>query len=216
MNIMLFGAPGSGKGTQAEVISKYYHIRKISLGDILRDEVKRGSSLGNEVKDYMNKGLLVPDNVVAKVIEENLSGDGFILDGYPRNISQAVYLDEILSRKNIILDVAVYLDVDEQTVIKRLEMRRVCPRCGANYHLVNMPPKKEGICDVCGTKLIQRKDDNPKVIKERLNVFFNESRPLLDFYNKKGILIKIEAGGDKDIVFNKVKEVIKDGEYLKR
>jgi len=216
MKMVLFGAPGSGKGTQAKELAEHYNVNKISLGDILREEVKKDSFLGSTVKDYMEKGVLVPDDVVAKVIEENIGNGSFILDGYPRNLSQAVYLDNILSKKNTALDIAVYLDVDSQTIIKRLQMRRVCLKCGANYHLVNMPPKKEGICDLCGAELVQRKDDNPEVIKERLNVFLNESKPLLDFYKKKDILINIDARRDKNAVLSEIKKIIEDGKYLEQ
>ncbi len=216
MKMILFGAPGSGKGTQAKELSERYNINKISLGDILRKEVKKSSSLGNTVKGYMERGVLVPDDVVAKVIEENIGGESFILDGYPRNLDQAVYLDNILSKKNTALDIALYLDVDSQTIIKRLQMRRVCPKCGANYHLINMPPRKEGVCDLCGAELVQRKDDNPEVIKERINVFFKESKPLLGFYRDKNILISIDARNDKDKVFSEIEKVIQDGKYLKQ
>ncbi|OPX30868.1 MAG: adenylate kinase [Candidatus Omnitrophica bacterium 4484_171] len=216
MKMILFGAPGSGKGTQAKELSECYNINKISLGDILRKEVKKSSSLGNTVKGYMERGVLVPDDVVAKVIEENIGGESFILDGYPRNLDQAVYLDNILSKKNTALDIALYLDVDSQTIIKRLQMRRVCPKCGANYHLINMPPRKEGVCDLCGAELVQRKDDNPEVIKERINVFFKESKPLLGFYRDKNILISIDARNDKDKVFSEIEKVIQDGKYLKQ
>ena len=216
MKMVLFGAPGSGKGTQAKELSEHYNINKISLGDILREEVKKNSPLGNTVKGYMERGVLVPDDVVAKVIEENIGGESFILDGYPRNLNQAVYLDNILSEKNTALDVALYLDVDSQTIIKRLQMRRVCPKCGANYHLINMPPKKEGICDLCGAELVQRRDDNPQVIKERINVFLKESKPLLDFYRDKNILMNIDARNDKDKVLNEIGRIIEDGKYLKQ
>ena len=216
MKMVLFGAPGSGKGTQAKELSEHYNINKISLGDILREEVKKNSPLGNTVKGYMERGVLVPDDVVAKVIEENIGGESFILDGYPRNLNQAMYLDNILSKKNTALDVALYLDVDSQTIIKRLQMRRVCPKCGASYHLINMPPKKEGICDLCGVELVQRRDDNPQVIKERINVFLKESKPLLDFYRDKNILINIDARNDKDKVLNEIGRIIEDGKYLKQ
>jgi len=216
MKMIIFGAPGSGKGTQAKDLAQHYSIKKISLGDILREEVKKGSSLGNVVKDYMQRGVLVPDEVVEEVIEENIGNENFILDGYPRNINQAVYLDDMLSKKGTALNIAVYLDVDEQTVIRRLEMRRVCPRCGANYHLINMLPRKDGICDSCGAELVQRKDDKPEVINERLNVFFNESKPLLDFYSEKNILMKIDARSDKDTVLGRIEKIIEDGKYLEQ
>ncbi len=215
MKIVLFGAPGSGKGTQAQDLSRHYSAVKISLGDILRQEVKKGSLLGNEVKGYMEAGVLVPDNIVTKVIEENINHNDFILDGYPRNISQAEHLDKILAKLGKDFDAAVYLDIDEPTVVNRLELRRVCRQCGKNYHLVNLPSEKEGICDSCGGNLYQRDDDKPEVIKERLSVFLKESQPLLDFYKSKGRLIKVNAGGDKDEVFNTLKELINHGKFIK-
>ncbi len=216
MIIILFGAPGSGKGTQAKEISEYFNIRRISLGDILREEVKRKSSLGSQVKQFMEKGVLVPDSIVGEVVKNNIPEGGFVLDGYPRNINQAKYLDEVLLQRKKKIDTALYLDVDEPTVLKRLEFRRVCRNCSANYHLINMPPKVEGVCDVCGGELIQRKDDTPSVIKERLKVFLSESRPLLQFYKDKGVLINIDARDEKDEVFSRIRKAIEDGRYIKQ
>ena len=206
MNLILFGAPGSGKGTQAVMLSERLNIRRISLGDILREEVKKNSVLGQEVKDYMSKGLLVPDDVVAKVIEANLNANGFVLDGYPRNINQAKTLDAVLNKKGIDLDAVIYLDVDEDTIVSRLSKRLMCKRCDAIYHLENMPPKKEGICDVCGAALIQRADDKPEVIRKRWDVFMKENNPILDFYSNKSKLIKVDGRGRrKEEIFEKIK-----------
>lgn len=206
MKIILFGAPGSGKGTQATVLSDYFKLRRISLGDIFREEVKKDSALGREVKNYMEKGLLVPDELVSRVVEENVSGDNFLLDGYPRNLNQAKTLDEILKKQGKDVDIFINLEVDEKTIIERLSKRLVCKKCGANYHLVNMPPKKDKICDSCSSELIQRKDDNPEVIKKRWEVFLNENKSLLDFYKEKEKLLTVDARGNKDQVFARIKE----------
>jgi len=205
MKIVLFGAPGSGKGTQAVMLSELLNLKKISLGDILREEVKKNSNLGQEVKSYMEKGALVPDEVVARVIEENINIKDFLLDGYPRNLSQAKELDKILEKNNSDIDSFIYLDVEQQLVVDRLSKRRVCKACGALYHLVNLPPEKEGICDKCGSELIQRKDDNPEVIKNRWEVFSAESRKILDFYQSKGKLVTVDGNGDKDEIFERIK-----------
>lgn len=209
MNIILFGAPGSGKGTQAEVISQYLDLKHISLGDILREEVKKESDLGKEVKAYMDKGSLVPDEVVGRVIETKVKTAGFLLDGYPRNLAQAQLLDQILARNNSSIDKVLYLDVDEETIIGRLTKRRLCPSCGKIYHLVNMPPEKEGVCDDCGKELIQRPDDTPQVIKKRWQVFLVACQELLDYYKSKDKLIKVDARGQKDDVFERVKPNLK-------
>lgn len=209
MKIVLFGSPGSGKGTQAVVLSERLNLKKISLGDILREEVKKNSNLGEEVKSYMEKGLLVPDSVVSKVIEENIDSKDFILDGYPRNLSQAQNLDKILEERGQKIDIFINMDIDEKTIINRLSKRRVCKKCGVNYHLENLPPKKEGICDSCGSELIQRKDDTLPVIKKRWEVFLKESKQVLNFYKKKGKLLNIDALGDKEKVFEKIQDKIK-------
>lgn len=206
--MILYGAPGSGKGTQAIMLAEELNLKKISLGDILRDEVKKASPLGREVKSYMEKGLLVPDELVSRVIEENIDAQEFLLDGYPRNVAQAEKLEEIVQKKNTGIDAFVYLSVDEDTIIDRLTKRRICPGCGGNYHLVNMPPKKEGICDNCETELVQRKDDTAEVIKKRWEVFLQASQELLDFYKQKNKLIEVDARGDKDEIFENIKSIL--------
>lgn len=207
MNIVLFGAPGSGKGTQATVLASELNLQVISLGDILRQEVKNESELGKEVKNYMQKGLLVPDQLVARVIEEFISKtNGFILDGFPRTLGQAKTLDEIMQKQKTNIDAVLYFQVDEETIVSRLSNRRVCPDCGYNYHLKNMPPKQEGICDHCQTGLIQRMDDQPDVIIKRWQVFLKESEEIITFYRSKGNLISIDANGEKDDIFKLLKE----------
>lgn len=206
MKIILFGAPGSGKGTQAIELIEFARLKRISLGDIFREEVKAGSSLGRQVKSFMDKGLLVPDKLAYKVIEANLSGDDLLLDGYPRNLNQAVVLEDILKKKGKDIDVFIYLEIDEETIVNRLSKRRVCKECGANYHLENMPPKIKDVCDLCQGKLFQRDDDQPQVIKQRWQVFQQESQKLLDFYAQRGKLLKVDSRGNKDEVFARIKQ----------
>ncbi len=206
MRVILFGSPGSGKGTQAMLLADFLGVRKISLGDILRGEVKKNSSLGQEVKNYMEQGALVPDELVSRVVEENIDGSGFLLDGYPRNLDQARRLEEILTRKSSDVDRVVYLDIDEQTIVDRLSKRRVCKSCGANYHLVSLPSKQEGICDKCGGQLTQREDDDPQVIKRRWSVFTDEANKILEFYQDKNKLVKIDGRGDIKKIFERIKQ----------
>jgi adenylate kinase len=208
MRIILFGAPGSGKGTQAETLSTSFNLRRISLGDILRQEVARGTELGQRVKKFMEKGVLVSDDLVSQVIDEHIDHTDFILDGYPRNLNQAETLEAILKKKGKAIDTFIYLEIDTQTLMHRLTKRRICKNCGANYHLDNMPPRIAGICDSCGTRLIQRKDDEPAVIEKRWGVFQSESRRLLEFYRHKNKLITIDARGNKDVVFEKIKNTL--------
>jgi len=203
--LILFGSPGSGKGTQAVMLSEYLKLSHISLGDILRTEVKRDSDLGRKVKNYMEQGKLVPDELVSSVVENNLNNGGFILDGYPRNFSQAQKLEQILQDKDVDLDAVIYLHIDQKIIVDRLSKRRVCVSCGANYHLDNMPSKKDGVCDICGDKLVQRKDDTSDVIMKRWKVFFQESKEILDFYRDKKKLIEVDGAGNKDDVFDKIK-----------
>lgn len=209
MKIILFGAPGSGKGTQTPDLCNFLNAEKISLGDILREEVKKDSVLGKEVKGYMDRGILVPDELVSRVVEEAVNNKEFVLDGYPRNLNQAKRLEEILKKKKQDIDAFIYLEIDELTIINRLSERRICKQCSALYHLKNMPSKKRGICDVCGGELYQRPDDKPEVIRKRWEVFLKENQNLLDFYQKKGKLIKIDARGEKEIVFERIKDKLK-------
>lgn len=206
MRVIIFGSPGSGKGTQAMLLADALGVKKISLGDILREEVRKNSYLGQEVKSYMERGVLVPDKLVSRVIEDNVDKGGFLLDGYPRNLDQAKELDEILKRKSSDIDNVIYLDIDEQTIVDRLSERRICKSCGANYHLKNLPSKKEGICDKCGSELVQRKDDDPQVVKKRWAVFIEDVDKILDFYQKKKKLIKVNGRGRIEEVFERVKQ----------
>ena len=208
MKLVIFGAPGAGKGTLAVMLAQRLKLKKISLGDMLREEAKKNTPLGNTLAEYMQKGALVDDKIVAQVIKENITEEDFILDGYPRNINQALTLDEILKEKGLNLDYFIYLNASEQTIIERLSGRRVCAKCGAIYHIKNMPPKKEGVCDICGGQLITRKDDTVEVIKKRWNVFQAEATPIIEHYRKQGKLIEVDSNKDKDVVFSSLWEKI--------
>ncbi len=206
MRVILFGSPGSGKGTQAMLLAGFLGVRKISLGDILREEVKKKSNLGQEVKSYMERGALVSDALVSRVVEESVNNSGFLLDGYPRNLDQAKKLEEILTRKNSNIDRVIYLDIDEQTIVDRLSKRRICKSCGTNYHLISSPSRKEGICDKCQGQLTQRKDDDPQVIKKRWSVFIDQANKILEFYQDQNKLIKVDGRGDIKEIFERIKQ----------
>ncbi|MFP4655363.1 MAG: adenylate kinase [Methanohalobium sp.] len=212
MNIVLFGPPGAGKGTQAKEISENYHIPHISTGDILRDNVKNGTELGNKAKEYMDKGELVPDEVLIGIIKNRLiepdCNNGYILDGYPRTINQADALDEILENLGKSLDVVLNIEVPDEELVTRLSGRRICSNCGANYHLKFSPPSKDGICDVCGGKLYQRDDDKEEVIKQRLETYNNQTAPLIGYYKEKDILVNIDGTGKVEDVFEDIRSVL--------
>lgn len=197
MNIILLGAPGSGKGTQAEFIEKYLSVRSISTGNIIRSELKSGTKLGLEAKSYIEKGLLLPDEIVINMVKETVTKpeykNGFILDGFPRTIAQA----EALGRLNVNIDKVIDIEVDDQSIINRLSGRRVCENCGASYHLENKKPEKPGTCDKCHSTLIQRKDDQVETIKERLKIYHEQTEPLKEYYKREGKLVKIE--GNKSV-----------------
>lgn len=197
MNIILLGAPGSGKGTQAEFIEKYLSVRSISTGNIIRSELKSGTKLGLEAKSYIEKGLLLPDEIVINMVKETVTKpeykNGFILDGFPRTIAQA----EALGRLNVNIDKVIDIEVDDQSIINRLSGRRVCENCGASYHLENKKPEKPGTCDKCHSTLIQRKDDQVETIKERLKIYHEQTEPLKEYYKRAGKLVEIE--GNKSV-----------------
>jgi adenylate kinase len=206
MNLVLLGPPGAGKGTQAKLLSKGLNLEHISTGDMLREEMDRQTELGKEAKQYVLTGELVPDRLVTRMIEkkifENSGNTGFLLDGFPRNESQAESLDEMLAGHGLKLDRAIYLDADKPVIIQRLTGRRVCQNCGINYHITNMPPKQEGICDQCGAKLFLRKDDNEETIENRLKVYNENTAKVIDYYQAKGILKKVDANQDAGRVYD--------------
>ncbi|WP_028781733.1 adenylate kinase [Thalassobacillus devorans] len=207
MNLILMGLPGAGKGTQAEKIVEKYNIPHISTGDMFRLAIKEGTALGKEAKSFMDKGELVPDEVTIGIVRERLSKDdcqkGFLLDGFPRTIAQAEALENLLKDMNESLDYVLHIDVPTDQLVERLTGRRVCPTCGATYHVIYNPPEVEGKCDKDGSELIQREDDQPGTVRKRLDVNIEQTQPMLDFYKEKGYLVTIE--GDQDI-----KQVFKD------
>lgn len=208
MRIVLLGAPGAGKGTQAKMLIEKYKIPQISTGDILRAAVAAGTPLGKEAKAIMERGELVPDKIVLGLVEERLKQNdcknGFILDGFPRNTAQAEALDKLLNDLNMPLDSALSVDVPKEDLMKRLTGRRTCKNCQQMYNIYYSPPKKEGVCDKCGGELFQRDDDKEETIKKRLDVYEAQTAPLIDYYKKKGILKSVMGVGDIKDIFNKV------------
>jgi len=214
MNMIFLGLPGAGKGTQAKKVSAKYNIPHIATGDIFRNAIKNETSLGKKAKNYIDKGELVPDEVTIGIVRNRLQEDdcqnGFILDGFPRTINQAEALNKIMEELNTELDLALYIKVSEKELIKRLSGRRVCEDCGATYHVEFNPPEKEGICDKCGGKLIQRSDDKEKTVKNRIEVNREKTEKLIKYYEAEGILKTIESNGGIDQVFNEVTSVIEE------
>ncbi len=208
MNLILLGPPGAGKGTQAEILSGKFGIPHISTGNILREAVKQQTLEGLRAKKIMDTGKLVPDEIVVAIVTERLKGDdakkGFILDGFPRNEAQAKQLDVKLDSLNKKIDYCFYFKTSQDTSIRRLSRRKVCSVCGANYHLENMPPKKEGICDKCNGLLYQRSDDKEETIKKRLNIYLKNALPLLNYYSKKNKLKQVDADKDAEEVYKKL------------
>ena len=201
MNLVLLGPPGAGKGTQAKVLSKDLALPHISTGDMLRESVSKETALGKKAKEYMVKGELVPDKLVIDIVKDRLTKDdvkgGFILDGFPRTLAQAKMLDATLGKINKKLDMVLYFKTLLETSIARLSGRRVCKKCGANFHTKNIPPKKAGVCDYCQGELYQRKDDTEETVRRRWSVYMDETTPLIDYYKKTGLLE--EVSGDLDV-----------------
>ncbi|MCD6087684.1 MAG: adenylate kinase [Candidatus Hydrothermae bacterium] len=211
MSLIFLGPPGSGKGTQAELFERQFGLKKISTGDLLRDAIRRGTELGKLAKEYINKGELVPDDVVVALVEEVLgkTSDGYILDGFPRTIEQAKSLDRILEKLGKKLDAAVLFAVPDDEIIRRLSARRICPKCHAVYNLVTKPPKEDEICDVCGTPLEMRDDDKPETVRRRIEVYRKDTELLVDFYRKKGLLVEVKAVGNPEEVFEFITNALK-------
>jgi adenylate kinase len=214
MRIVLLGAPGAGKGTQAKKLIGKYGIPQISTGDILRKAVSDGTPLGKEAKSYMDKGELVPDKVVIGLIEERLKQNdtrkGYILDGFPRNTAQAETLDRLLNDLGMPLDLALSVDVPKEDLFKRLTGRRTCKNCQQMYNVYYSPPKKDGVCDKCGGELFQRDDDKGNTIRKRLDVYESHTLPLIDYYTKKGKLRSISGVGSIEEIFKKVREALEN------
>ncbi|KAF5409782.1 MAG: adenylate kinase [Candidatus Methanocomedens sp.] len=211
VNLVLLGAPGAGKGTQAMKISQLYNISHISTGDILRDNIERGTQLGLEAKKFMDRGKLVPDSVLIGIIEDRLSehdtNKGFLLDGYPRTIPQAQALEDIIDHIGKELDAVIDIEVPDEVLVKRLAGRRMC-RCGVSYHVKFNPPEVNGKCDHCGGELYQRDDDAENAVKTRLVSYYGLTYPLIDYYSKKGLLKSVNGTGNVDDIFKEINSVI--------
>ncbi len=212
LNLILMGLPGAGKGTQAEKINEKYNIPHISTGDMFRLAIKEGTELGTKAKSYMDQGELVPDEVTIGIVKERLGKDdcknGFLLDGFPRTIAQAEALQSILTDMNETIDYVLHVDVPKEKLLERLTGRRICPTCGATYHVIYNPPKVEGKCDKDGAELIQREDDQEETVKNRLDVNVKQAQPLLDYYQEKGYLVKVDGDQDIDQVFQDIQSKI--------
>jgi len=212
MKIIMLGAPGAGKGTQAKMIAKEYGIPHISTGDIFRANIKEGTALGKEAKTYMDAGQLVPDELTVKILLDRVAKDdcknGYVLDGFPRTIPQAEVLDEALTKLGDKIDFAIDVDVPDENIVRRMGGRRACVTCGATYHIEHVPPKAEGICDTCGSELILRDDDKPETVSNRLKVYHDQTQPLIDFYTKKGVLKSVDGTVDMMDVFAAIKGIL--------
>ena len=212
MKIIMLGAPGAGKGTQAKRVAEEYGIPHISTGDIFRANIRDNTELGKKAKEYMDKGLLVPDELTCDLVMNRISEadckDGFVLDGFPRTIPQADALTKALEEKGMSMDAAVDIEVPDENIIGRMAGRRFCPKCGATYHVVALPPKTEGICDNDGEKLVIRDDDKEETVRNRLSVYHKETQPLIDYYKKAQILKTVDGTKTADEVFDGIKAVL--------
>lgn len=212
MKIIMLGAPGAGKGTQAKMIADQYQIPHISTGDIFRFNIKNGTDLGKEAKTYMDKGELVPDELTVRILLDRVAKEdcknGYVLDGFPRTIPQAEVLDEELSKRDEKVDFAINVEVPDENIVKRMSGRRACVNCGATYHIVHVPPKTEGICDKCGKELILRDDDKEETVKNRLSVYHQQTQPLIDFYEAKGVLRTVDGTIDMMDVFKSITDIL--------
>ena len=212
MKIIMLGAPGAGKGTQAKKIAAKYDIPHISTGDIFRANIKNGTELGNKAKTYMDQGLLVPDELVVDLVVDRVQQDdcknGYVLDGFPRTIPQAEALDKALETAGEKVDFAIDVDVPDENIVKRMGGRRACVNCGATYHIVYSPTKIEGKCDKCGEDLIVRDDDKPETVLSRLDVYHTQTQPLIDYYNNQGILKTVDGTVDMKDVFNAIVDIL--------
>ncbi len=212
MKIIMLGAPGAGKGTQAKLIAEKYRIPHVSTGDIFRANIKNGTELGKEAKKYMDQGLLVPDELTVKILLDRVAQEdcknGYVLDGFPRTIPQAEVLDEALTKLGEKIDFAINVDVSDESIIARMSGRRACLKCGATYHITHIPPKTEGICDECGSELVLRDDDKPETVGNRLRVYHEQTQPLIDFYTEKGVLRTVDGAADRDDVFTAITDIL--------
>ena len=212
MKIIMLGAPGAGKGTQAKMIAAKYQIPHISTGDIFRANIKNGTELGMEAKKYMDQGQLVPDELTVKILLDRVAqpdcSEGYVLDGFPRTIPQAEVLDNALNKLGDSIDFAIDVDVPDENIVRRMSGRRACLSCGATYHIEHIPPKQEGVCDTCGQPLVLRDDDKPETVLKRLKVYHEQTQPLIDFYTKKGVLRYVDGTVDMNDVFEAIVNVL--------
>ncbi len=212
MKIVMLGAPGAGKGTQAKMIAERYQIPHISTGDIFRMNIKNGTELGKEAKTYMDAGKLVPDELTVKILLDRVSNEdcknGYVLDGFPRTIPQAEVLTDALNKLNDKIDYAINVDVPDENIVNRMGGRRSCPSCGQVYHVVHMPPKQDGVCDKCSAGLVQRDDDKPETVSQRLNVYHDQTQPLIEYYEKAGVLKNVDGTKDQKEVFEAITEIL--------
>ena len=212
MKIIMLGAPGAGKGTQAKQIADKYSIPHISTGDIFRANIKNGTELGKKAKQYMDQGALVPDELTCDLVMDRIQQDdcknGFVLDGFPRTIPQAEALDAALGKINEKMDYAIDVDVPDENIVNRMSGRRACLNCGATYHIVSIPTKVEGICDRCGSPVVLRDDDKPETVQKRLSVYHEQTQPLIDYYTKQGVLKTVDGTCALDEVFKAIVEIL--------
>jgi adenylate kinase len=208
MKIIMLGAPGAGKGTQAQMIAEKYNIPHISTGDIFRANIKNGTELGKKAKEFIDKGQLVPDELTVELLLDRVANDdcknGYVLDGFPRTIPQADVLDSELTKLGDKVDYAINVDVPDENIVRRMSGRRACLKCGATYHIEHIPPKTEGICDKCGSELVQREDDKPETVQNRLSVYHEQTQPLIEYYDKKNILKTVNGTKDMQEVFSDI------------
>ena len=212
MKIIMLGAPGAGKGTQAKKIAEKYHIPHISTGDIFRANIKNGTELGKKAKTYMDQGLLVPDELTVDLVIDRVGQDdckdGYILDGFPRTIPQAECLDAALEKRGEKVDYAIDVEVPDENIVNRMSGRRACVGCGATYHIKYNPTKVDGVCDACGEKLILRDDDKPETVQKRLGVYHDQTQPLIDYYAKSGVLKEVDGTVDLEEVFQSIVKIL--------
>jgi len=205
MKIIMLGAPGAGKGTQAKMIAEKYSVPHVSTGDIFRANIKNGTELGKQAKEYMDAGKLVPDELTVRILLDRVAQDdcknGYVLDGFPRTIPQAQVLEDALNKLGEKIDYAINVDVPDENIVKRMSGRRACLKCGATYHIEHIPPKQEGICDTCGSELVLRDDDKPETVLNRLKVYHDQTQPLIDFYSERNVLKTVDGTRDLKDVF---------------
>lgn len=212
MKLIMLGAPGAGKGTQAKKIAEKYGIPHISTGDIFRANIANGTELGNKAKSYMEKGMLVPDELTCDLVVDRIAQDdctnGYVLDGFPRTIPQAYALKEALKKMGVTIDYAINVEVPDENIVSRMSGRRACLACGCTYHVEFNAPKTEGVCDVCGAKLVLRDDDKPETVSKRLEIYHEQTQPLIDFYKNEGVLVEVDGTQNLEVVFQNITGIL--------